>query len=114
MTIPLDFVDVGLFIGSGNGSHAFVAFELVNDGVVVQSGALGGHSTAFHWLSITGGGFDTIRLRDGFNSNLTVQDGTHNALAFDRVVATAVPEPSITLFGALTGAGLLLRRRRGV
>lgn len=111
-----DFGDVGVFVGSGNGSHAFLAYELLDNGVVVSAGTLAGHQVPYHWLSITGGGFDTIRLRDGNNIGIFVGNGTHNALAFDQVFATAaaVPEPMSLTIWSIVGAvgGVMSLRRR--
>lgn len=112
-----DFDDVGLFVGSGNLSHSFLAYELLNNNSIVSAGTLAGHQVPFHWLSITGGGFDTIRLRDGNSSSIFVGDGTHNALAFDKVFVGAsatVPEPTsfaVWGIGAL-GCCLVARRKK--
>ena len=113
-----DFDDVGLFVGSGNPSHSFLAYELLNNNSVVSAGTLAGHQMPFHWLSITGGGFDTIRLRDGNLSSISVADGSHNALAFDKVyvaaAAATVPEPaSIAILGVgALGCCLVARRKK--
>ncbi len=93
-----DFVDVGLFVGSGNGGHNYLAYQLLNNGIQIAAGVLSGHQTPFHWLAITGGGFDTINLRDGNNGSIAIGDGSHNALAFDKIAAT-VPAPlTLSLF----------------
>lgn len=110
-----DFTDVSLFVGSGNGSHDTLIYELLNDTVSVLAGALAGHTTSFQWLSITGGGFDTIRLRDYSMGTATVSDGNHNALAFDRMRAgsTGVPEPmGLALIGIGLAATGVMRARR--
>jgi hypothetical protein len=114
---------MSFFVGSG-GNLSYLAYQLVYQGVVVQSGTLSGHTSVFHWLSISGGGFDTVRLRDGGNASITVGDGSLNALAFDKVFATtaaqqvnaAVPDAGSTfvmLGFALSGIAVL-RRKLGV
>lgn len=113
LTNGLDFDSVSMFVGSGNGGHSYMAFDLLLDNVLVQSTVLSGHQSNFHWLSFTGGGFDTIRLRDGSSSTLSVLDGSHNALAFDSIhatVASEVPEPSTLAIFALGMIGLASRR----
>jgi hypothetical protein len=112
-----NFDSVGLFLGAG-GSN-FLAYELLDNSTLVASGVLpSGYSPySFGWLSITGGGFDTIRLRDGNSSQLSVTDGTFNALGFDKINATvqqtsqSVPEP-FTIVGTLIGGTAALRMRK--
>ena len=110
-----DFGDVSLFVGSGNSLLTYLAYELLDDGVSVLSGVLPGHQKSFHWLSISGGGFDTIRLRDGQDAGIKVGDGSFNGLAFDSVYATTtatVPEPASITVLALGLAGIRLARKR--
>lgn len=105
LTAGGNFGDVALFVGSGNGGHGFLAYDILSGGTSVAAGVLSGHTFGFHWLSIAGGGFDKIRLRDGNNAGISVGDGSHNALAFDKVYATTdVPEGSTSLL--LLGLGL--------
>jgi len=112
-----NFDSASLFVGSGNGSFSFLAYELLDNSTSVASGVLSGHTTPFQWLSITGGGFDTIRLRDGGASSISFLDGNANALAFDKINATVgqtsqpVPEP-FTIIGTLIGGTAALRIRR--
>jgi hypothetical protein len=112
-----NFDSVGLFLGSG-GANNFLAYELLDNSTLVASGVLPSVPPySFGWLSITGGGFDTIRLRDGNSSQLSVTDGTFNALAFDKINATvqqtsqSVPEP-FTVVGTLIGGTAALRMRK--
>jgi hypothetical protein len=110
-----DFESASLFVGSG--SFIFLAYELLNNSTSVASGTLSGHTRPFQWLSITGGGFDTIRLRDGGVSSISVLDGNDNSLAFDKINATVqqtaqpVPEP-FTIVGTLIGGTAALRMRK--
>lgn len=112
------FDSASLFVGSGIGvSPLFLAYELLDNSTSVASGVLSGHTRPLQWLSITGGGFDTIRLRDGLNSSISFLDGNTNALAFDKINATVgqtsqpVPEP-FTIIGTLIGGTAALRMRR--
>ena len=107
-----------LFVGSGFGGGAlFLAYELLDNSTTVASGVLSGHTTPFQWLSITGSGFDTIRLRDGNVSSISFLDNNTNGLAFDKINATVqqtsqpVPEP-FTIIGTLIGGTAALRMRR--
>jgi hypothetical protein len=112
------FDSASLFVGSGFGTGSFfLAYELLNNSTSVASGVLSGHTIPFQWLSITGGGFDTIRLRDGYVSSISFLDGNPNALAFDKINATveqtaqSVPEP-FTIIGTLIGGTAALRMRK--
>ncbi|WP_310489286.1 hypothetical protein [Chamaesiphon sp. VAR_69_metabat_338] len=113
-----NFDSVGLFLGAAGSDGDFLAYELLDNSTLVASGVLSSGSSmlSFGWLSITGGGFDTIRLRDGNSSQLSITDGTLNTLAFDKINATvqqtsqSVPEP-FTIVGTLIGGTAALRMR---
>ncbi len=102
-----DFFNVGMLVGSGNGSHYTVYFELRNNGALVQSGTFA-HTVAMHYIGFGGGGFDEVLLRDGATGT-NAFNGTHNALALDAIEVsgsgTPVPEP-MTL-GYVLFAGFL-------
>lgn len=104
------------FVGSGfSGAPMFLAYEVVNNGGVIASGVLSGHTRSYSWFSISGDSgeqFDTIRFRDSYTSVMTVTDGTNNALSIDQVSISIVPEPSSTALLGLGGIALMLRRRR--
>jgi hypothetical protein len=113
-----NFESASLFVGTGLGSGSwFLAYELLNNSTSVASGTLSGHTRPFHWLSITGGGFDTIRLRDGRVSSISFLDSNQNGLSFDKINATVgqtaqpVPEP-FTIVGTLIGGTAALRMRK--
>ena len=110
-----DFANVGMLVGSGYGGDAANpgAFELWEGATLIDSGTFA-HTTAFHYLGFSGGGFDTILLRDG-SSAFTFYDGTTNAITVDGIeISRAVPEPE-TYAMLLAGLGLLgfaARRRK--
>lgn len=114
-----NFDSASLFVGSGfgGGGSLFLTYELLENSTSVAAGVLSDHTRPFQWLSITGGGFDTIRLRDGFGAPGSFLDGTTNALAFDKINATvgqtsqSVPEP-FTIVGTLIGGTTALRMRK--
>ena len=118
LTSGENFGDVSLHVGTGNATNDYLAYELLDDNVVIQSGGLSGHTTqlwSYHWLTISGGGFDTIRLRDSAEIGVDVGSGGKNALAFDSVYVTtsAVPLPSSLALFAASGAFLFGFRRLG-
>jgi hypothetical protein len=110
----LEFSSIGFLHGSGNAEHQFLAYALLNDGVIVLSGTVA-HSVTAQYLGFAGGGFDEIWLRDRVTNDPTIDDNTHNALAIDSIeladVVTPVTEPASIL---LLGVGLCtsLRQRR--
>lgn len=115
-----DFFDVGFYRGSGNGSHASLFYELYDDGSLVDSGSVAHQVFPMSYLGFSGGGFDTILLRDGDPTAATsVQDGTHNALSLDAIetfrpaVIDPVPEAtSLAIWGSIVAIGIAARYRR--
>jgi hypothetical protein len=103
----VDFVNVGFILGSGFGSTPEdVYYELAEGGVVVKSGRVPGLTNTPSYLGFSGGGFDEIRLRNGFEPQFTLLDGTRNALAVDSIeLSSTVPEPSAW---ALLAGGLIM------
>jgi len=103
----IDFVNVGFILGSGFGvTPEDVYYELAENGIVVKSGRLPGFNSTPSYLGFSGGGFDEIRLRNGFTPQFTLLDGTQNALAVDSVeLSSTVPEPSAW---AVLAAGLAM------
>jgi hypothetical protein len=111
----VDFVNVGLILGSGfAATREDVYYELAKNGLVVKSGRVPGLNNTPSYLGFSGGGFDEIRLRNGFEPQFTLLDGTLNALAVDSIeLSSTVPEPSpwALLAGGLIMLGFTRARR---
>lgn len=111
-----NFGDVGLFVGSAV-STSFLAYQLLDNGLNVGSGVLSGNTGKFHWLSIAGGGFDTIYLKDGGTNNINFITPNKNYLALDKVLVdqpTIVPVPGAVWLMGSGLLGLLSLKRRGL
>jgi hypothetical protein len=113
-----DFANIGFLRGSGNSQHNYLIYSLLNDGAVIQSGVLSVVSNVRSYVAFMGGGFDTVRVRDGSSPTATVLDGSHNAMAIDSielggVATTAAPTPGVAASGlGLMGSLLIARRRK--
>jgi len=116
----LDFDSIGMDLGSGFGpnNRNFVQYELLNNGSSVLLGTVSFPGSPDAYLGFSGGGFDTIRLRNSRDAiNGVFGNGALNALAIDNIeLATSqrVPEPgALALVGiALMGAALTRRQRK--
>jgi len=101
-----------LLRGSGNADQHFLAYALLNDGVVVLSSTVA-QTVGAQYLGFSGGGFDQIWLRDRISNDSTIDDNTENALAIDSIelaeAVALVPEPSTFL---LLGTALTAAARR--
>jgi hypothetical protein len=107
-----DFQAIGMDVGHGNTTWDYYYYELYDDNVLVQSGNYF-IEDEFFYLGFSGGGFDTVLLKNGEYSGQSIGDGSYNALAIDNVELSAVPIPAaVWLFGS--GLGLLgwFRRRQ--
>ncbi len=110
-----DFGDMGLFVSSAGGLP-YLAYQLFDNGLSVGFGLLGGGVGQFHWLSIAGGGFDTLYLRNGFNNAINFNAPSYNTLALDRILVdqpTVVPVPGAVWLMGSGLLGLLSLKRRG-
>jgi hypothetical protein len=103
------FQNVGFHYGTG-GVAATILYELLDDGAVVLSGSAPLTGGA-NYLGFSGGGFDTIRLRDTqAGAGGSVTDGSYQGLAVDNIEiqgANVAPEPSSLALLGLGAAGLL-------
>jgi hypothetical protein len=113
-----DFANIQFMASSGFfGGGATLFYELLNNGVSVQTGAAGpapGYLQAFAYYGFSGGGFDEVRLQAQFGSQFSTSN--FEAGAYDAIAANGatVPEPAIwaLMIGGFGMAGAALRRRR--
>lgn len=109
----IDFDDLGMLVGSGNSGHNNVYFELYDNSILVLTGNVA-HGVAMHYLGWSGGGFDTVLLRDG-PAGQTVRNASHNAMALDSIEmrdAQRVPEPGTLALLGIAGLAAGATRRR--
>lgn len=114
----IDFQSVGFLVGQG-GSPGFFQYELLNDGIPVLQGTfsssyVGWLGTPMQYLGFSGGGFDTIWVRevDG-NPQLFFDVPSYNSLSLDSIELSQVPLPPavISLLSGLVSLVALGRLR---
>ena len=101
-------------------NSSLILYELLDNGSVVLSGTQSLSGSTDNYLGFSGGGFDTIRIRDNLGGGTSVTDGSVQALAIDNIETqgsslAAVPElPSIAIWPVLglIGIGLHGWKRR--
>lgn len=118
-----DFEDVGFNYASGGRRNCGIMYELLQDGEIVLKGVVG-PTEGIHYLGFSGGGFDTIRVRDRiYATGGKVTDHSFQALTVDNIethterlsLTALTPEPSSI---ALAGIGVMsmcvsaIKRRR--
>lgn len=114
----IDFQSVGFNYGTGGNTPLTILYDLLDNGSVVLSDSADLVSTV-NYLGFSGGGFDTIRMRDTYRgAGGTVTDGSWQTLAIDNIetLDSAVPEPaSLAIWSVIGLAGIGIgawRRRR--
>lgn len=110
-----DFQDVGFNYGSGGGAP-YVLYELYNNGSLVLSGYSSLLQNSVNYLGFSGGGFDTILLRDSSITNSPVVNPARDqALAIDSIEirnTASVPDGAATIvLLACAATGMLAVRR---
>lgn len=110
-----DFQNVGFNYGTGwhpslgNG----LLYELLDDGAVVFSGSASLSPSSPNYIGFSGGGFDTIRVRDNlFGNSSSLTDGAQQALVLDNIELQTVPEPSSIALLGICAFSIASRRRR--
>ena len=112
-----NFDSIGFNYGTGFGQDRLILVELLDDGNVVLTVTEFLDWNGPNYVGFSGGGFDTIRMRDLVGSG-SVTDGAFQALAIDNIetqdTQAAVPEPAtLTIWGlGALGCAVAARRRK--
>jgi PEP-CTERM motif-containing protein len=107
------FIDFGFYAGTGSLQRR-VYFDLLLEGVSVLSGSTATPTlSSFEYIGFSGGGYDTIRIRDPWWGGTNVYDG-HTTLTLDALETRSaqIPEPAtLALIGTAFVALGFARRR---
>jgi len=103
----VDFNDVGFNYGTGGGA-SLIIYQILDDGLTVKSGTADLSRTSANYLGFSGGGFDTILLRDNHFGASVNALGVSQALTIDNIEirSARIPEPSSLALFALGIFGL--------
>lgn len=111
-----EFVNFGFYAGTGASITDLIYYDLLLNGVSVLNGSVAAFpngSGSFSYIGFSGGGFDTINIRDNWQDGSGVY-GQHTALALDALETSGspIPEPGVLALMGLGLAGIAFARKK--